>query len=126
MRCGKFGKCYSYKFQTNMRLFNTKGLEQDVSPELRVPLRNLLIQGISSKEKPLLQFNLENYWSNYQRTRNKVNIELRNTKKDYYSTKIAGGKSNPKEAWKTINSSLGRLELELSIWLAKLGPIFEK
>ncbi len=32
----------------------------------------------------------ENDWSNYQRTRNKVNIELRNAKKDYYSTKIAG------------------------------------
>ena len=44
----------------------------------------------------------------YQRTRNKVNIELRNAKKDYYSTKIAGGKSNPKEAWKTINSLLAK------------------
>ena len=29
-------------------------------------------------------------------------------KKDYYSTKIAGDKSNPEEAWKTINSLLGR------------------
>ena len=51
---------------------------------------------------------LKNDWSNYQRTRNKVNIELRNARKDYYSTKIAGDKSNPKEAWKTINSLLGK------------------
>ena len=34
--------------------------------------------------------NLENDWSIYRKTRNKVNIELRNSKKDYYSTKIAG------------------------------------
>ena len=41
-------------------------------------------------------------------TRNKVNIELRNAKKDYYSSKIADQKFNPKKAWKSINSLLGR------------------
>ena len=40
--------------------------------------------------------------------RNKVNIELRKTKRDYFSNKIAGQKCNPREAWKSINSLLGR------------------
>ena len=31
-------------------------------------------------------------WLNYKRTRNQVNIALRNAKKNYYSTKIAGQK----------------------------------
>ena len=41
--------------------------------------------------------------------RNKVNTELRNAKKDYYSSKIASQKQNPKQAWETINNLLGRL-----------------
>ena len=36
-----------------------------------------------------------------------MNIELRNAKKDYYSSKIADQKFNPKKAWKSINSLLG-------------------
>jgi hypothetical protein len=44
----------------------------------------------------------------YKMSRNKANIELRNAKKDYYSTKIAGQKFNPKKAWKSINNLLGR------------------
>ena len=65
--------------------------------------------------------NLKNDWLSYQRTRNKVNIELRNAKKDYYSTKIAGDKSNPKEAWKTINSLLGRQNKPTIVNELKLG-----
>ena len=52
--------------------------------------------------------NLENDWVVYKRTRNKVNIEVRNSKKNYCSTKIAGDRYNPKEARKTINNLLGR------------------
>ena len=37
-----------------------------------------------------------------------MNIELRNAKKDSYSSKIADQKFNPKKAWKSINSLLGR------------------
>ena len=40
--------------------------------------------------------------------RNQVNIELRNAKQNYYSTKIAGQKHNPKKAWKSINNLLGK------------------
>ena len=65
--------------------------------------------------------NLQNDWSNYTRTRNRVNIELRNAKKDYYSTKIADDKSNPKQAWKTINSLLGRHNKPTIVNDLKLG-----
>ena len=37
-----------------------------------------------------------------------MNIELRNAKQNYYSTKIAGQKCNPKKAWKSINNLLGK------------------
>ena len=40
--------------------------------------------------------------------RNQVNIELRNAKKNYYSSKIADQKQNPKKAWKSINNLLGK------------------
>jgi hypothetical protein len=47
-------------------------------------------------------------WDEYKTTRNKVNISLRQTKADYYRTKISNQNNNPKEAWKTINNLLGR------------------
>ena len=50
----------------------------------------------------------ETDWVNYKAARNQVNIKLRNAKQNYYSTKIAGQKCNPKEAWKTINNLLGK------------------
>ena len=50
-----------------------------------------------------------------------MNIELRNAKKDYYSTKIAGEKCNPKEAWKTINNLLGRQNKPTVVNELKLG-----
>jgi hypothetical protein len=47
-------------------------------------------------------------WDEYKTTRNKVNISLRQTKADYFRTKISNQNNNPKEAWKTINNLLGR------------------
>jgi hypothetical protein len=44
----------------------------------------------------------------YKTTRNKVYISLRQTKADYFRTKISNQNNNPKEAWKTINNLLGR------------------
>ena len=65
--------------------------------------------------------NLEIDWLNYKTSRNKVNIQLRNAKKDYYSTKISGQKCNPKEAWKTINNILGRQSKPTVVNELKLG-----
>ena len=52
--------------------------------------------------------NLENDWLSYKTSKNDVNIKLRNAKRKYYSTKIAGQKFDPKKAWININSILGR------------------
>ncbi len=51
---------------------------------------------------------LETDWSNYKKVRNQVNIELRYAKKNYYSSKLADQKCNPKKAWKSINNLLGK------------------
>ena len=50
-----------------------------------------------------------------------MNIELRNAKKDYYSSKIAGQKCDPKNAWKTINNLLGRQSKPTVVNELKLG-----
>jgi hypothetical protein len=47
-------------------------------------------------------------WDKYKASRKKVNIALRQDKADYSRNKIATQNNNLKEAWKTINSLLGR------------------
>ena len=89
-------------------------------PWITSSIKELINTRDKLKRKAIIT-NLENDWLSYQRTRNKVNIELRNAKKDYYSTKIAGDKSNPKEAWKTINSLLGRQNKPTIVNELKLG-----
>ena len=63
---------------------------------------------MNTRDKKAILTNHENDWLNFKTARNKVNIELRSAKKDYYSSKIAGQKINPKKAWKSINNLLGR------------------
>ena len=54
-------------------------------------------------------------WDEYKASRNMVNIALRQVKADYYRNKIATQNNNPKEAWKTINSLLGRSFSDTSV-----------
>ena len=56
-----------------------------------------------------------------QKVRNQVNIELRNAKKNYYSSKLADQKSNPKKAWKSINNLLGKQNKHSKVNELKLG-----
>jgi hypothetical protein len=51
---------------------------------------------------------LETDWDNYKKARNETSNLLRQTKKEYYSNKIATEKKDPKSAWKTINTLLGK------------------
>ena len=88
-----------------MHLFNIKIRARPV-PWITSSKKELINTRDKLKRKAITT-NLKNDWLNYTRTRNRVNIELRNAKKDYYSMKIADDKSNPKQAWKTINSLLG-------------------
>ena len=54
--------------------------------------------------------NIDNDSLIYKKTMNEVNLELRNSKKDYYSAKIAGDRCNSKEAWKTINNFFRKIK----------------
>ena len=76
-------------------------------PWITSDIKKLINTRDKLKRKTILT-NLENDWFDYKTSRNKVNIELRNAKKDYYSSKIADQKFNPKKAWKSINNLLGR------------------
>ena len=51
---------------------------------------------------------LESDWENYKRARNGTNTQLRLAKKEYYTNKISSESQNPKAAWKTINSLIGK------------------
>ena len=64
-------------------------------------IKKLIISAEKLKRKAIIT-NLETDWYNYKQIKNKVNTELRNAKKDYYSSKIASKKQNPKQAWETI------------------------
>ena len=70
-------------------------------------IKELIISRDKLKRKAIIT-NLETDWYNYKQIRNKINTELRNAKKEYYSSKIASQKQNQKQAWKTINNLLGR------------------
>ena len=76
-------------------------------PWITSDIKKLINTRDKLKRKAILT-NLENDWFDYKTSRNKVIIELRNAKRDYYSSKIADQKFNPKKAWKSINNLLGR------------------
>ena len=54
-------------------------------PWITSSIKELMNTRDKLKRKAIIT-NLENDWVVYKRTRNKVNKELRNSKKDYYST----------------------------------------
>ena len=89
-------------------------------PWITSAIKQLIITRDRLKRKAIIT-NLEIDWLNYKTSRNKVNIQLRNAKKNYYSTKISDQKCNPKEAWKTINDILGRQRKPTVVNELKLG-----
>ena len=77
-------------------------------------IKKLVITRNKLKHKAI-NSKLEADWKNYKKARNDTNIEIRNVKREYYSGRIADQKSDPKKAWKTINSSFGKLNKLLSM-----------
>ena len=84
-----------------------KKVRSKKAPWITRRIKQLIISTDKLKRKAVIT-NLETDWYNYRQIRNKVNTELRNAKKDYYSSKIASQKQNPKQAWETMNNLLGR------------------
>jgi hypothetical protein len=77
-------------------------------------IKKLLFDRDKKKRRAMIT-KLNADWDEYKASRNKVNIALRHAKADYYRNKIATLNNNPKEAWKTINSLLGRSFTETSV-----------
>ena len=90
-------------------------------PWITSPIKELIINTRGKLKRKAIITNLECDWENYKRIRNRVNIELKNAKKEYYSTRIADEGNNPKKAWKTINNLLGRKNKQTVVNELKLG-----
>ena len=76
-------------------------------PWLTADIKKLIFERDRKKRKAMVTKHSAD-WDVYKTSRNRVNIALRHAKAEYYRTKIAHQKNNPKEAWKTINDLLGR------------------
>ena len=84
-----------------------KKLRSKKVPWITSSIKELINRRDKLKRKAIFT-SLEQDWLNYKISRNEVNIKLRNAKRNYYSTQIAGHKLDPKRAWKSINNLLGR------------------
>ena len=83
-------------------------------PWLTSEIKKLLFDRDKKKRRAMIT-KLNADWDEYKASRNKVNNALRQAKADYYRNKIATQNNNPKEAWKTINSLLGRSPSDTSV-----------
>ncbi|CAB4017231.1 Hypothetical predicted protein, partial [Paramuricea clavata] len=75
------------------------------NPWITSHIKKLIIARDNLKRKAIIT-KLETDWDNYKKARNETNNLLQQTKKEYYSNKIATEKQDPKAAWKTINTLL--------------------
>jgi hypothetical protein len=90
------------------------GKKSSSIPWLTSEIKNLLFDRDKKKRRAMIT-KLNADWDKYKASRNKVNIALRQAKADNYRNKIATQNNNPKEAWKTINSLLGRSSSDTSV-----------
>ena len=81
------------------RSFNVTWLTKEI--------KELIHNRVKLKRKAVVA-NQDEDWQNYKSFRNKVNIAMRQAKKNYYCDKIALQKDYRKDTWKTINNLLGR------------------
>ena len=95
MPCGKFGKKILDVLDKHAPLQHKKIRSKKVL-WITNDIKNLMNTRDGFKRKAILSNN-ENDWLNFRTTRNRANIKLRKTKKDYYSSKIAGQKFKPKK-----------------------------
>ena len=102
------------------RTSSTQKVQSKKIAWLTSPIKELINTRDKLKRKAIIT-NLDCDWENYKRIRNRVNIELKNAKKEYYSTRNADEGTNPKKAWKTINNLLGRKNKQTVVNELKLG-----
>ena len=85
----------------------SKKIKSKSSPWITSHLKHLIITRDNLKRKAVIT-KLDTDWEKYKKARNETNTKLRQAKRDYFSIKISAEKQNPKAAWKTINTLLGR------------------
>ena len=90
-----------------MPLFKVKKIKSKSSPWITSHLKHLIITRDNLKRKAVIT-KLDTDWEKYKKARNETNAKLRQAKRDYFSIKISAEKQNPKAAWKTINTLLGK------------------
>ena len=98
----------------------TKKIKCNKVPWITNKIKELITMRDNLKRKAIVTKS-ETDWLKYKRARNEVNIELRKSKRNYYSTKIAEQKCNPKKAWSTINSLLGKQNKQSKINELRVG-----
>ena len=83
-------------------------LQHKKTKSSKVPWITNKVKCLITTRRKAITTKTETDWSNYKKIRNQVNVDLRNAKKNYYSSKIANQKHNPKKVWKSINELLGK------------------
>ena len=84
-----------------------KKIKSKSVPWITSKIKMLITERDKLKRKAIIT-KQESDWLIYKKARNQTNSGLRKAKTDYYSKKIANQKCNPKHAWKTINSLIGK------------------
>ena len=85
----------------------SKKIKSKRSPWITSHIKHLIITRDNLKRKAIMT-KLDTDWEMYKKARNETNTKLKQAKRDYFSTKISANKQNPKAAWKTINTLLGK------------------
>ena len=77
------------------------------SPWLTSSIKAMIHMRDKLKRKAMIT-KIETDWENYKKMRNDTTLQIRQAKQEYFSNKIKNESQNPKSAWKTINSLLGK------------------
>ena len=97
-----------------MHHFKTKKIKSKSVPWFTSKIKMLITERDKLERKAIIT-KQESDWLIYKKARNQTNTDLRKAKTDYYSKKIANQKCNPKQAWKTINSLIGKVKKSTTI-----------
>ena len=119
IQSGKFGKKLFLEVLDKHAPLQHKKIRAKRIPWTTSSIKGLINKRDKLKRKAIIT-KLECDWENYKRIGNRVNIELKNAKKEYYSTRIADEGNNPKNAWKTINNLLGRKDKQTVVHVNEL------
>ena len=85
----------------------SKKIKSKSSPWITSQIKHLTITRDNLKRKAVIT-KLDIDWERYKKARNETNTKLRQAKRDYFSQNVSANKQNPKAAWKTINTLLGK------------------